>query len=353
LNSMQPVLFGPPEIEERQIPVLPAGVVFVNFNSYPIGTLRVSAYVRGMNTPAGRLIANAWAIGGVVGADLSSTVQMLARPMTGHQGISIISPGKSLAPGIYWLENGFEKDFEFAVGEPIEAARSRCFDLLGGPPAPCGEASAAPQPDPGTAVPPASDSPSTPPSAPTPPPQPDCGTYSACLAHGDAALKSFDWLRAVADLKAASAMNTAEPDAWAKLGLADLASGLGAELPSAWDNALARGATIAFGVWRAAGMHWEKGLFQVSQGAISFIGLNGETVFSVPPSQVSDLEAHLHHLGLPSSNFGMKAGGRRYWFAFQPLGVDCKTPSNCNNPAGYSQEEVVANYVVQAIRNHQ
>jgi hypothetical protein len=181
-------------------------------------------------------------------------------------------------------------------------------------------------------------------------PQPDCGDYSTCLQKGDAAFHAHNWPLAVADFKTASGMDSAKPEVWAKLGLAELPSSRGGELTSTWDNALGRGGTVAFPVWHYSTFHFKKGLFRMSNGSVTFTDANGETVFSVSPPQISSLQAHHPPLGGDAWSFGMKVGGHRYWFTFQPLGVECTSPIRCSNPTGYVQEAVVADYVVQAIQ---
>ncbi len=131
---------------------------------------------------------------------------------------------------------------------------------------------------------------------------------------------------------------------------ADLASVRSGELPSVWDSTLKSGGTVAFQAWHYAGTRYQMGAFQMSKAAVSFIGPNGETVFSASPSQLSSLEAHHPPFGGESWSFGMKVGGHRFWFAYVPVGVECKIPSRCESPAAYSQEGVIANYVVQAIQ---
>lgn len=279
----------------------------------------------------------------VYGRDYNDTVQVglwrptgqisiRIEPVGGQAGMYRLSPNTALNPGRYCLyETGAMHDANLIFAAPSGRSSQAFYFAVENSSPPPGQ-------------------PSGPSLAVAAPSQPNCGNYNECLTKGDAAYSSSNWPLAMVDFKAASGMDAAKPDAWGKLGLANLASGQEAELPSAWDNALTHGGTVAFDAWHYAGAHYQKGSFRISAQNISFLDLNGETVFSASPSELSSLEAHHPLFGGESWSFGMKVNGHRFWFCFIPVGVDCKMPSTCASPAGYSQEGVVASYVVKAVQ---
>lgn len=123
----------PLPINEKQIPVLPSGVSFVQFghgHKIDDGKLWVSPY---------NSVVDAWDFGGVIEGSVP-TIQLLARPMTGHADVTIFAPAKPLAPNVYWVEADYPvKYFFFAVGHPGEFKLSHCFDSSSGKLTPCRE----------------------------------------------------------------------------------------------------------------------------------------------------------------------------------------------------------------------
>ena len=105
--------FRPPPDSEKRIPVLPAGLVFVQFgreHEIDQGKLWVLPY----NSAVG-----AWDF--IETAQLSlPTIPLLARPMIGHPDVTILAPAKPLAPGAYELRASMGEPFFFAVGQPVE-----------------------------------------------------------------------------------------------------------------------------------------------------------------------------------------------------------------------------------------
>jgi tetratricopeptide (TPR) repeat protein len=196
--------------------------------------------------------------------------------------------------------------------------------------------------------------PPPPPPPPTPPPvetpsAPACGDYASCLASGNAALSARQWDQSLTDLQKASTFEPTKPEAWAEMGKAYVATGQFRDAVAMWDKALGLGGTLTFGVWHYGGLHgYQRGSFRLGAKEVSFTLADQERVFSVAPTEVSSVKSHRAPL-TKNWTFGMKAGGRNYWFAFVPLGVECKSPVTCNDPAGYNQAEAVSNYVAQTI----
>ena len=115
--------FRPPPPTEKRISVLPAGLVFVQFgrgHEIDPGKLWVIPYIRDGSI-------DAWNFeGGIDGS--APTIPLLARPMAGHPDVTILSPAKPLAPGVYGLRTGPGEPFFFAVGQLAEAERLHCFE---------------------------------------------------------------------------------------------------------------------------------------------------------------------------------------------------------------------------------
>lgn len=369
---------------------LPSGVVFIVFDQASGDLVRTLGLYR---LPYGRnLVAtnsDAPLAGQSLGPQLAPLhrtlaarlqafqVPLLSKPIPSQPQMVQVVPSSPLAAGVYLLFEPIGQKSEsqwIAVGSPQRQATD-CVDItfpaggfggvlqmndywmMHGPAAfpeitPDHYKACGAEPGDNGGVRPVSASPA--PGAPSgfvpPPPQPDCGNYSDCLTKGDDAYRSSAWPLAVMDFEAASGMDAAKPDAWVKLGLANLASGRGAELATAWDKALARGGTVAFDVWQIAGMHYDRSLFRISSETISLMGPNGETAFSVSPSQVTSLQSRRLAFGGDSWAFQLKAAGHSFTFYFFSVGVECKKPYACNSPAGYSQQRTVADYVVQAIQ---
>jgi hypothetical protein len=117
-----------------------------------------------------------------------------------------------------------------------------------------------------------------------------------------------------------------------------------------WDKVLGLGGALSFDIWHYSPTRCEKGTFQLSAKSVSFVVPSQKRFyFSVAPTEPSSVESHHPPLKKNAWSFGMKVGGRNYWFSFVPLGVECENPARCSDPAGYDQEGAVANYVAQTI----
>ncbi|HEV2352242.1 MAG TPA: hypothetical protein VG028_20605 [Terriglobia bacterium] len=199
------------------------------------------------------------------------------------------------------------------------------------------------------AEPPAPSPPTEPAAAAAPPPPAGCADYQSCLQGGADALKGYNWSLALSDFQAASTMDASKPDAWAGMGRADLAIGQYSEASAMWDNALARGGTIEFNAWYFKPTHLDIGTFHMGAHEVSFILPNQEKVFLVAPAEPSSLKSHHPPLARNAWSFGMKIEGHNYWFSMVPLGVECRNPNICADPAAYGEEEAVSNYVARTI----
>ena len=194
-----------------------------------------------------------------------------------------------------------------------------------------------------------------PPAQPAPPPvetapAPACADYASCLASGDAALSARQWDQSLTNLQRASTLDPTKPEAWAEMGHVYLGSGQYNQASAMWDKALSLGGTLVFRVWHYAGLHgYETGNFQLGAKELSFVVPGQKTVFSVAPTEASSVKSHHPPMVKNAWSFGMKLGGHQYWFSFVPVGVECENPIRCSDPAGYGQEEAVANYVAQTI----
>ncbi len=176
--------------------------------------------------------------------------------------------------------------------------------------------------------------------------------YHCYLTDGVAALKSSQWDQSLAYFQKASTLEPTKPDAWAEMGRAYLAAARYNEATHMWDKALALGGGLSFDVWHYKVTRFDRATFRLSAKSVSFFVSDQERVFSAAPTEVSSVKSH-HPLSVLSQvnawSFGMKVGGRNYWFSFVPLGVDCETPLTCSDAAGYDQEGAVANYVARTI----
>ena len=269
-------------------------------------------------------------------------------PVMGQTGMYRLIPNTELQPGNYCLYEGDAihdagiiftassgrsgQAYYFAVQS---SSSSRSVEVPAGV-TPSGATTAAPRV-------------SNPPSVPSAPLAPTCEGYQGCLEDGTRALNSRQWHQSLSYLQKASALDPTKPDAWGGIGLAELAVGRGTHLHSAWNKALAQGGTVEFEVWHYAGFHIERGTFRLTAKAVSYSHPNGKPVFAVPPSQLSSLQSHHPPLGGQAWSFGMKVQGHQYWFSFVPLGVQCRRPTRCSSPAGYTQEGVVSDYITQTI----
>ena len=194
--------------------------------------------------------------------------------------------------------------------------------------------------------------PPVPPAPPPPeaPPAPACADYAFCLESGNAALSARQWDQSLTDLQRASSFEPTKPDAWAEMGHVYLAGGQYQNAVAMWDKALSLGGTLTFQVWHYAGLHgYGTGTFRLGAKEVSFVLPGQKTVFSVAPAEASPVKSHHPPLAKDAWSFGMKLGGRQYWFSFVPDGVACDSPVLCHDNAGYAQEEAVAYYVAQTI----
>ena len=190
----------------------------------------------------------------------------------------------------------------------------------------------------------------TPPPVETPPP-PGCADYASCLATGSTALGAGQWDQSLANFQKASNWDPTKPEAWEGMGDVYLALGQYSQAVTMWDKALGLGGTLTFLVWHYAGSGYEKGTFRLSANEVSFFKRGQQKAFAAAPAEVSSVRSHRgsQRATADAWAFGMKVGGRSYWFSSVPLGMECETPIQCGDPAGYAQEEAVANYVLQTM----
>jgi hypothetical protein len=193
-----------------------------------------------------------------------------------------------------------------------------------------------------------------PPAQPAPAPvetpgPPACADYASCLATGSTALGAGQWDQSLANFQKASTWDPTKPEAWEGMGDACLALGQYSQAVTMWDKALGLGGTLTFGAWHYKPAHFERGTFHLGAKEVSFAVASEKTVFSVAPTEASSVKSHHPPLARNAWSLGMKIGGHQYWFSFVPLGVQCENPLRCGDPAGYAQEEAVANYVAQTI----
>ena len=200
-----------------------------------------------------------------------------------------------------------------------------------------------PQPSPVAPAPPTSVA------QPSPVTPASCGDYQSCFDAGRVALERSQWDSSLADFQKAASLEPSKPDPWAQLGEVYLATGQYQNAPAMWDKALGLGGTLAFGVWHYKPSRYERGTFHLGAKEVSFVVPSQEGAFSVAPAEVSSVKSHHPPLAREAWSFGMNAGGHNYWFSYVPLGVQCVIPVRCSDPAGYRQEEAVANYVAQTI----
>jgi hypothetical protein len=126
-----------------------------------------------------------------------------------------------------------------------------------------------------------------------------------------------------------------------------LASGQYQNAAAMWDKALGLGGTLTFGAWHYKPGRFERGTFHLSAKEASFVLPTQAKVFSAAPTEFSSLKTHHPALMKNACQLTMKLEGHNYLMFFMPLGVECNAPERCNNPAGYAQEEAVANYIAQ------
>jgi len=176
-----------------------------------------------------------------------------------------------------------------------------------------------------------------------------CADYQSCMAGGRAASERAQWDSALADFQKAASLEPSKPDAWVQIGVVYLILGQYNQAPAMLDKALSVGGTFGFGVWHYKPSQYERGTFILGAKQVSFIVASQDGAFSVGPTEVSSVKSHHPPLARDAWSFGMKVGGRNYWFSYVPLGVQCQTPMSCSSAAGYGQEEAVANYVAQTI----
>jgi hypothetical protein len=171
--------------------------------------------------------------------------------------------------------------------------------------------------------------------------------YQTYLAGGSAALKKSNWWGAHNYFQTATQFEPGTPGAWGGLGTADLMLNQVPEMTSAWDNTLRLGGYVEFAVWHELGLHCENGMFRITASEVSFLNEKGEKRFAVPPAQIRmgrglTIQAH--------SYFRLRVDRKNYNFDFVPFGVACQVLMvvQCP-PQGVRQEQIVANYVSQAI----
>jgi hypothetical protein len=184
--------------------------------------------------------------------------------------------------------------------------------------------------------------------APTPSPSvPPCASFDSCLQSGRDALQASQWATALTDFQQASSMDPSKPEPVAEQGQVYMGAGQYDDAGKVWDNALALGGTLVLQVWHFAGLHDERGTFQLGPKELSFTGPGGQKIFSVAPAEASPVSTH--HLMPRGWVFRMKVGNRNYNFSFVPVGTGCKLPSMCSDRAGYAQEEAVAKYIGKTV----
>jgi tetratricopeptide (TPR) repeat protein len=177
-----------------------------------------------------------------------------------------------------------------------------------------------------------------------------CPDYNSCLKNGNDALRVAKWNDAIANFQQASALEPSKQAPLALLAMANLSAGQDREVASAWDKILQIGQSIGLGVCRERALRCDDGNLFLSSAQVSFRDAKNQTVFAVPPSEVTSLGAR-QHLGGTGPYFSLSVGGKTYNFYFFPLGIECDTQHivvQCPD-AGIRQQIVVDNYVAQTI----
>jgi tetratricopeptide (TPR) repeat protein len=175
-------------------------------------------------------------------------------------------------------------------------------------------------------------------------PEMACSDYESCLKDGHHALEAGQWDQALAWFQKASSLRPAEPEAWAGIGRAYLASGEYSGGPTAWDKVLSLGGQITFSVCHERGLSGcESGNLTLGPNEISFASASGQKLFSVAPTEVAPVWAKRTY-------FRLRVSGKAYNFDFIPLGVECRQKLLVQCPEqGIGQQSAVGNYVLQAI----
>jgi len=175
-------------------------------------------------------------------------------------------------------------------------------------------------------------------------PEMACSDYESCLKDGQHALEAGQWDQALAGFQKASSLRPTEPEAWAGIGRAYLASGEYSDSPTAWDKVLSLGGQITFSVCHERGFSGcEWGNLTLGSNEISFANASGQKLFSVAPTEVAHVWAWRRY-------FRLRVSGKAYNFDFVPLGVECQKKLFVECPEqGTGQQSAVGNYVLQAI----
>jgi tetratricopeptide (TPR) repeat protein len=191
------------------------------------------------------------------------------------------------------------------------------------------------------------------PPAETPPPNPvavSCGEYASCMSSGSEALRSARWDDAIANFRQASSLDPSKQAPLALLAMAYLTTERDEEAASAWDKILQIGQSIGLGVCRERVLHCDEGNLFLSSNEVSFRDAKNQSVFAVPPSEVTSLGARTNPRG-SAPYFNVRVAGKNYNFYFFPLGIECSTEHvivECPQ-AGMRQQIVVDTYVAQTI----
>jgi tetratricopeptide (TPR) repeat protein len=179
-----------------------------------------------------------------------------------------------------------------------------------------------------------------------------CSDYNNCLKNGNDALRVARWNEAIANFHHASSLEPSKQAPLALLAMANLSAGQDGEVASAWDKILQIGQSIGLGVCRERAIRGDSGTLFLSSKEISFRDQKNQTVFAVPPSDVTSLGAQQYGTEYGYAPFfGLRIAGKVYRFDFFPPGITCNTQSpvvQCPD-AGRHQQIVVDNYVAQTI----
>jgi len=289
-------------------------------------------------------------------------LELLVKPMPGHQDMVIAGLQQKLAPGVYRISQGEQdpmaammgggKGLAFAV-EPLEQGETqKCVN----------ESLSYMMTMSKTAYSPCSGSlpegMATASSTDVANPAAGCSNYGSCFKSGLNAWTSGSWEEAIADFRQATIKDATKGDAWTWLGRAELAAGHTNEFPAAWDKAISLGFPLILGVCHEKGFmagNCERGNLTISTTHISF-GRERETpLFSAPAQQVTPKGSmHLplvNQQGFSPAYFRVAVDKKNYNFDFIPFGVTCQTelPQAMCPADGTAQQMAVGSYVMQVI----
>jgi len=177
-----------------------------------------------------------------------------------------------------------------------------------------------------------------------------CGDFDSCMTAAMNEYRDADWPKAIADFQSATDQRPSSGGPWFWLGQLYFHNEQNAEASRAWDKALSLGTTIGIGVCHELAFRpCQSGNLYLSSASVSFAVNNSESVFSVPPSDVT-FNGVFNNSRMGHVSFGLEVAHRRYNFDFFPLGVSCQVQLFVDCPqSGVAQQLAVANYVSEVI----